>query len=76
MRLTDDGGPVIPPLTAEDIPAEADALRTELAGLLPRVPLASVFVELDARTGFTDQLIHAGGKVNRPRNSGGTCCTS
>lgn len=66
VRLTDDGGLVIPPLTAEDIPAEADALRTELAGLLPRVPLASVLVELDARTGFTDQLIHAGGKVNRP----------
>jgi Tn3 transposase DDE domain len=66
VRLTDNGGLVIPPLTAEDIPAEADALRTELAGLLPRVPLASVLVELDARTGFTDQLIHAGGKVNRP----------
>jgi hypothetical protein len=66
VRLTDDGGLVIPPLTAEDIPAEADALRTELAGLLPRVPLASMLVELDARTGFTDQLIHAGGKVNRP----------
>lgn len=66
VRLTDDGGLVIPPLTAEDIPAEADGLRAELAGLLPRVPLASVLVELDARTGFTDQLIHAGGKVNRP----------
>ncbi|MGH3373123.1 MAG: Tn3 family transposase [Actinoallomurus sp.] len=29
-------------------------------------PLASVLVEPDARTGFTDRLVHAGGKVNRP----------
>jgi len=34
--------------------------------MLPRVPIASVLVEVDARTGFTDHLIHAGGKVNRP----------
>ncbi|MCW2876503.1 MAG: transposase Tn3 family protein [Sphaerisporangium sp.] len=34
--------------------------------MLPRVPLASVLVEVDARTGFTDHLVHAGGKVNRP----------
>jgi Tn3 transposase DDE domain len=57
---------VIPPLTAEDVPAEAEALRDELGELLPRVPLASVLVEIDARTGFTDHLVHAGGKVNRP----------
>ena len=34
--------------------------------MLPRVPIASVLVELDARTGFTDHLVHAGGKVARP----------
>ncbi|GIE98717.1 Tn3 family transposase [Paractinoplanes rishiriensis] len=66
VRLTDDGELIIPPLTAEDVPAEADALRTELAGMLPRVPIASVLVEVDARTGFTDHLMHAGGKVARP----------
>ena len=66
VRLTDDGELIIPPLTAEDIPAEAEALRDELSGVLPRVPLASVLVELDARTGFTDHLVHAGGKVTRP----------
>jgi len=66
VRLTDDGELIIPPLTAEDVPAEADALRTELAGMLPRVPIASVLVEVDARTGFTDHLVHAGGKVARP----------
>ncbi|KAB1927320.1 Tn3 family transposase [Micromonospora sp. ALFpr18c] len=66
VRLTDDGELIIPPLTAEDVPAEADALRAELAGMLPRVPIASVLVEVDARTGFTDHLVHAGGKVSRP----------
>ncbi|ADU10704.1 transposase Tn3 family protein [Micromonospora sp. L5] len=66
VRLTDDGELIIPPLTAEAVPAEADALRAELAGMLPRVPIASVLVEVDARTGFTDHLMHAGGKVARP----------
>jgi len=66
VRLNDDGELIIPPLTAEDVPAEADALRAELAGMLPRVPIASVLVEVDARTGFTDHLVHAGGKVARP----------
>ena len=65
-RLGADGELVIPPLTAEDVPAEAESLRAELSGLLPRVPIASVLVEVDARTGFTDHLVHAGGKVARP----------
>ena len=30
------------------------------------VPIASVLVEVDARTGFTDHLTHAGVKVTRP----------
>ncbi|MGH3259306.1 MAG: Tn3 family transposase, partial [Streptosporangiaceae bacterium] len=66
VRLTGAGELIIPPLTAEDIPAEAGALRDELGGLLPRVPIASVLVEIDARTGFTDHLVHASGKVTRP----------
>ena len=33
------------------------ALRDELAGMLPVVPLASLLVEVDARTGFTDHLV-------------------
>ena len=48
------------------MPAEAEALRSELGAMLPRVPIASVLVEVDARTGFTDHLVHAGGKVARP----------
>ena len=66
VRLTAGGELVIPPLTAEDVPAEAEALRAEFGALLPRVPIASVLVEVDARTGFTDHLVHAGGKVTRP----------
>ena len=66
VRLGADGELVIPPLTAEDVPAEAEALRAEFGALLPRVPIASVLVEVDARTGFTDHVVHAGGKVARP----------
>jgi hypothetical protein len=66
VRLGSDGELIIPPLTAEDVPAEAEALRADLGAMLPRVPIASVLVELDARTGFTGHLVHAGGKVSRP----------
>ena len=65
VRLGEDGELIIPPLTAEDVPSEAEALRDELSAMLPRVPLASVLMEIDARTGFTDHLVHAGGKVSR-----------
>ena len=65
VRLGADGELIIPRLSAEDVPAEAEALRDELSAMLPRVPLASVLVEVDARTGFTGQLVHAGGKVVR-----------
>jgi len=65
VRLNDDGELIIPPLTAETIPAEADQLREELAGLLPRIPFAAALIEVDARTGFLDHLVHAAGKVTR-----------
>jgi TnpA family transposase len=65
VRLNDEGELIIPRLSAEDVPAEADALRDELAAMLPRVPLASLLVEVDTRTGFTGHLVHAGGKADR-----------
>jgi len=49
-------------LSAEDVPAEAEALRDELAAMLPRVPPASMLAEVDTRTGFTCQLVHVGGR--------------
>ncbi|MFB9682110.1 Tn3 family transposase [Streptosporangium vulgare] len=65
VRLDEEGRLVIPPLSAEDIPAEAKALREELAGMLPFVPIASLLIELDVRTKFLDCFTHAGGrKIN------------
>ena len=65
VRLTENGELVIPRLTAESVPAEADELRDQLAALLPRISVAALLVEVDARTGFLDSLSHAGGKVTR-----------
>jgi hypothetical protein len=59
VRLDADGKLVIPPLTAEEVPAEAAGLRAGLAGMLPFASIASLLVELDVRTGFL------GGKVSR-----------
>jgi hypothetical protein len=44
--LDEQGKLVIPPLSAEDIPAEAKALRDELASMLPFVPIVSLLIEL------------------------------
>ncbi len=62
VRLDEDGKLVIPPLTAEDVPAEAAGLRAGLAGMLPFAPIASLLVELDVRTGFLGCFTHAGGR--------------
>jgi hypothetical protein len=51
VRLDDEGRLIIPPLSADDVPTEARALREELSGMLPFVPIASLLIELDARTG-------------------------
>ena len=42
VRLDDGGDLVISPLTAEDIPAEAVALKAELTEMLPFVPIVSL----------------------------------
>ena len=34
----------------------------DIAGMLPFAPIASLLIELDARTGFTDCFTHAGGR--------------
>jgi hypothetical protein len=53
---------VIPPLSAEDVSAEATALKEELVGMLPFAPIASLLIELDYRTGFLSCFTHAGGR--------------
>ncbi|MFD6986833.1 Tn3 family transposase, partial [Streptomyces sp. NPDC059956] len=65
VRLNDAGELVISPLTAEDIPSEAEELHTELERMLPNVPIASLLVEMDRHTGFLDCFTHAGGKQAR-----------
>ena len=50
-------------MTAEDVPAEADALKDELTAMLPFAPIASLLIELDDRTGFLDCFTHAGGEA-------------
>ena len=62
VRLDADDHLVIPKLTAEDIPAEAQELKDELSGMLPFAPIASLLIELDGRTNFLDCFTHAGGK--------------
>nr|WP_165977471.1 Tn3 family transposase [Nonomuraea diastatica] len=62
VRLDEDEHLVVPPLSAEDVPAEAKALRDELAAMLPFAPIASLLIELDARTHFLDCFTHAGGR--------------
>ncbi len=62
VRLDGDDKLVIPKLSAEDVPAEAKELKDELAGMLPFAPIASLLIELDARTNFVDCFTHAGGR--------------
>ncbi|WP_296370991.1 Tn3 family transposase [Pseudonocardia sp.] len=67
VRVDEHGELVIGPLSAEDLPAEAQQLREELTALLPFAPIASVLIELDRRTGFLDCFTHAGGATPRSR---------
>lgn len=51
VRLDDDGDLVISPLSAEDVPAEAAALKAELTEMLPFAPIVSLLIELDSAPG-------------------------
>ena len=42
-------------------------LKAELTALLPFVPIVSVLIELDRRTGFLDCFTHTGGATPRSR---------
>lgn len=65
VRLGENGELIVPPLTAEDLPAEVAELRSELTERLPFATIASLLVELDRRTRFLDCFTHAGGKQTR-----------
>jgi TnpA family transposase len=65
VRLDEAGDLVISPLSAEDVPAEAVALKQELTAMLPFAPIVSLLIELDRRTGFLEEFTHATGKQAR-----------
>lgn len=65
VRVDEDGDLVISPLTAEDVPAEAIALKAELTEMLPFAPIVSLLIELDKRTRYLDCFTHAGGQASR-----------
>ncbi len=65
VRLNEQGELVIPPLSAESIPEAAEALRIDLMEMLPPTQIASLLIEIDRRTHFSDHLTHAGGKMTR-----------
>lgn len=54
VRPDEGGDLVISPLSAEDVPAEAVALKAELTEMLPFAPIGSLLIELDKRTEFLD----------------------
>ncbi|GGK98100.1 hypothetical protein GCM10011588_10820 [Nocardia jinanensis] len=69
VRLDGESGDlIISPLTAEDVPAEAVALKTELTEMLPFAPIVSLLIELDKRTGYLDCFTHAGGQATARRS--------
>src|SRR5690606_42056885 len=53
------------PLSSEDVPAEAVALKAELTEMLPFAPIVSLLIELDKRTGYLDCFTHASGQATR-----------
>jgi TnpA family transposase len=66
LGLDDEAGDlVISPLTAEDVPSEATALKAELTEMLPFAPIVSLLIELDKRTDYLDCFTHATGKQAR-----------
>ena len=52
MRLDEADDLVISPLAAEDVPAEATALKAELTEMLPFAPIVSLLIELDKPQGL------------------------
>lgn len=65
VRLDEAGDLVIAPLSAENVPDEAVALKAELTAMLPFAPIVSLLIELDRRTGFLEEFTHATGKQAR-----------
>ena len=59
-----EGKPTLTPLTSERDP-RTESIRSAIAGVLPRVDLADVLIEVDSWCHYTDQFIHATGATPR-----------
>ena len=56
---------VLSPLDKLEEPASLLALREKVAGMLPRVDLPELILEVSARTGFTDAFVHISERTAR-----------
>lgn len=61
VEIAADGALMIRRLRAQPRDPETDELAAELAAGLPQVDLPELLVDVDAMTGFTGRLTHAGG---------------
>jgi TnpA family transposase len=53
------------PRSPEELPEGTEELRAAAAGRLPHLQIPSLLIEVDAWSGFTDALVHAGGAAHR-----------
>lgn len=72
-RLDDDGDLVIAPLSAEDVPPKAAALKAELTAMLPFAPIVPLLIELDQRSAFLDAFTPAAASSPAARSSSAIC---
>jgi TnpA family transposase len=64
IRLDEEGELVVTPLKAEELPDSVKQLRAVIDKGLPQVELTDVVVEVDAWTGFSEELV---GLENAPK---------
>ncbi len=68
-RVGDKQEPVLSPLDKMDEPASLIALRAKVMGMLPRVDLPELILEIAARTRFTDAFTHISERTARFRSA-------
>jgi hypothetical protein len=61
-----DGDLIVSPLSAEQIPAEGEALAQAVAARVPQIHLPALLIEVDRDTRFSEAFTDAGGA--QPRN--------
>jgi hypothetical protein len=68
-RLNDKGLKIAP--IEDDTPPEAKRLKAQMYGLLPRVKITDLLLEVDRWTNFTRHFTHLKSRSRRPINR---CC--